>query len=458
MTGWLFDTFVSVSLLMVAVLALRRPVARLFGAGWAYALWLVPPLRLVLPPLSQALPPVVIFIPATGGGTAPLPADAGPGQWLPLLLATWAGGAVIFLILQWLAYRAFLRRLDASARAARPPAYGGIATFVSEAADGPLALGLLRRRIVLPPDFSRRYSEAERRLAMEHELTHHRHGDIWWNMAALAMLAANWWNPLAWIAFRAFRTDQELACDAAVAARATAGERLDYARALVKSATTPGLIAACPMTRAGALKLRLRMMGSHRATPLRSAGGGAAVATLGMAGLSLAAVLAEPEPQVVLSPTTVAVAAVAEPAAVPHAVAGGAIAAPAPRMRVAAALRVRHGAGLAPREKPSLLLAAVEPKLAPLMPQPVRLPQFRFASVAPRVAAAAPMAEIHARVMVIHTASGEVTRETMRFAVAEAIAHADSPEMAVRLARLDQALGGRLWTKVSTIITTRQGD
>ena len=51
MISWLLDTLLGVTLLMLLVLAVRRPVARFFGAGWAYALWLLPPMRLLLPPL-----------------------------------------------------------------------------------------------------------------------------------------------------------------------------------------------------------------------------------------------------------------------------------------------------------------------------------------------------------------------------------------------------------------------
>jgi beta-lactamase regulating signal transducer with metallopeptidase domain len=296
------QTGLAVTVLMIVVLAVRGLVTRFFGAGWAYALWAIPALRLVLPPLpqlAQDIPPVVIFIPATAGMTAPLPAEAGPGQWLPLILAMWAGGAVIFLTWQWLSYRAFLRRLDMTARPARPPEYGGIATFVSEAVEGPVALGAWVRRIVLPTDFSRRYSPDERRLALEHELVHHRRGDIWWNFAALAILSLNWFNPVAWIAFRAFRTDQELACDAVVARRASAQERHDYARALVKSATQPGLIAACPLNGADQLKQRLRMMRSHRVSMARSAGGVAAVASLGCAALAFGGAGYSQRPEVV---------------------------------------------------------------------------------------------------------------------------------------------------------------
>jgi beta-lactamase regulating signal transducer with metallopeptidase domain len=294
MISWLIDTLLGVTLLMLLVLAVRRPVARFFGAGWAYALWLLPPMRLLLPPLPLpqlapdiALPPAAAFIPALGGVTASLPAQAGPGQWVPFMLALWAGGAVTFLLWHWLNYRAFLKALKHEARTGDPPSWGGIPTLATGAVDGPLAIGIFERLIVLPAHFSRRYNEGERRLALDHELVHHRRGDILWNMAGLALLAANWFNPIAWFAFHAFRSDQELACDAAVAKRASRDERHDYARALVKSASRPGLIAACPLNAAEELKHRLRMIGTHRAGNARMAGGLAAFATLLVGGLAV---------------------------------------------------------------------------------------------------------------------------------------------------------------------------
>jgi beta-lactamase regulating signal transducer with metallopeptidase domain len=292
MIAWLIETLVAVTLLMVMVLVLRGPVARSFGAGWAYALWAVPALRLILPPLPQLapdlyLPPVVLFIPTAAEMAAPLPAQAGPGQWVPFMLAMWAGGAVIFLVLQWLGYRAFLGQVRDSSRPARPPVFGGIRTWISDFVDGPLAIGVIERRIVLPGDFSRRYNPVERRLALEHELVHHRRGDIWWNLVATLVLAIFWFNPVAWLAFRAFRSDQELACDAAVARTASLDERCDYARALVKSASRPGLIAACALNPAGELKRRLKMMRNHRTSPLRSTGGVVALAAFAAAGFAV---------------------------------------------------------------------------------------------------------------------------------------------------------------------------
>jgi hypothetical protein len=246
---------------------------------------------------------------------APLPAQAGPGQWVPFMLAMWAGGAVIFLVLQWLAYRAFLGRIRETSRPARPALFGGIRTWISNAVDGPLALGVIERRIVLPGDFSRRYNPVERRLALEHELVHHKRGDIWWNLVAMTILAIFWFNPVAWLAFRAFRSDQELACDAAVARTASLDERCDYARALVKSASRPGLIAACALNPAGELKRRLKMMRNHRASRLRSTGGVVALTAFAAAGFAFGSGEG-PGPAEASTPFALAPSKVADPAPV----------------------------------------------------------------------------------------------------------------------------------------------
>jgi beta-lactamase regulating signal transducer with metallopeptidase domain len=287
------------TLLMLVVLAIRTPVARAFGAVWAYALWLVPLVRLVLPPLPQGtpeLPSLALIVPVAGDSLSSAPLQAVAMGWAPWLLALWGGGAALFLIVQFFAYRRFLARLSLASRSAG--AFRGLPLIESEAVDGPIAVGLLDRRIVVPADFATRYSAAERRLAAEHESVHHRRGDIWWNLAALLVLALNWFNPIAWIAFIAFRADQELACDAAVTGSATPGERADYARALVKSASRPGLIAACPLNHADQLKRRLKMMKGHRTSRLRSFGGAAALVTIAGVSLALAAPgAAHPHPE-----------------------------------------------------------------------------------------------------------------------------------------------------------------
>ena len=281
MTPWLGENMVWASLTMLLVLLIRRPVARLFGAGPAYALWLLPAVRLLMPPLpslgtASFVPPLEVIV-SVDDSRLSLP-DVASSSWTLWLTALWLGGAAAFLIWQWLGYRRFLTRLSLASRSVGD--HAGLPLIESDVVEGPLAMGLLDRRIVVPADFAERYSPGERRLALDHEAIHHRRGDIWWNLAALLVLALNWFNPIAWLAFRALREDQELACDAAVAGAAAPEAREDYARALIKSASRPGLIAACPLNHVDQLKRRLRMMKDHRSSRVRMLGGAAAVTLL----------------------------------------------------------------------------------------------------------------------------------------------------------------------------------
>ena len=75
--SWLAGNLVVASLLVLAVVLLRRPVAIWFGARAAYALWLAPALRLVLPPLPQSSAPEIKFI-CVGGASM-----AGTGRGRP---------------------------------------------------------------------------------------------------------------------------------------------------------------------------------------------------------------------------------------------------------------------------------------------------------------------------------------------------------------------------------------
>ena len=52
MMNWMLGTGVAVSLLIVLVLLVRRPFARMFGAKAVYALWVLPFLRLVMPEVT----------------------------------------------------------------------------------------------------------------------------------------------------------------------------------------------------------------------------------------------------------------------------------------------------------------------------------------------------------------------------------------------------------------------
>ncbi|WP_447764552.1 M56 family metallopeptidase [Sphingopyxis panaciterrae] len=275
------DTMLTTAVLVLMVLLVRKPFARHFGPRLTYALWLVPALRLVLPPLPFADPPIVpveivpVEVPATvWAPVKAIPAAASATTeplWsladaMPLFFALWAAGAIAVLAGALLAHRRFRRAVLGSGVELEP--IGTIRLVMSEAVDGPVAFGLLRRYVAVPRDFFARYAAEERALAIDHELTHHRHGDLWANAAALLLLAAQWFNPFAWRALRAFRFDQEAACDARVLTMAGCGadaaprdvRTARYATAIAKAAVGARLSLAAPMAVHDNLQERLTML------------------------------------------------------------------------------------------------------------------------------------------------------------------------------------------------------
>jgi hypothetical protein len=103
------------------------------------------------------------------------------------------------------------------------------------------------------------------------------------------MLALHWFNPIAHWAYRAFRSDQELACDATVLDTAPES-RADYGRALIKSARA-GMpeAAVCALGPATELKRRIKMIAHSTSSRTRRIAGVALATVLVGVGLGLTA-------------------------------------------------------------------------------------------------------------------------------------------------------------------------
>ena len=95
----------------------------------------------------------------------------------------------------------------------------------------PCLFGVLRPAIYLTP--SAVTSEACLRHVLAHEETHARHLDPLWSLLRSVCLAVYWFDPLVWIAASAAKTDCELACDEGAIRRLGEGERLAYGRTLL---------------------------------------------------------------------------------------------------------------------------------------------------------------------------------------------------------------------------------
>jgi len=265
---WLIEGALAVTLALFLVLVLRVPLRRAFGARMAYACWLLVPLAMLavaLPAPAPAQSSAVNAISAASptvhvGAIMPVrPALDAISQdaslpWLQVLLAIWTLGAL--LLASWSAWQQlrFVRALG-------PLSARGDGLFAStEDASGPLVIGVLQPRIVLPPDFDRRYPLEQAALVVEHERAHLAAGDVRLNLLVVVLRCLHWFNPLLHWAATRFRHDQEMACDAAVLARFPESRRA-YADAMLKTQLAVlGLPVGCHWQSSQSLKERILML------------------------------------------------------------------------------------------------------------------------------------------------------------------------------------------------------
>lgn len=301
MTGWLTGTLFATSLLIAMVLMIREPVRRHFGSRIAYGLWLIPAARLFMPVLTTTMVrPVPTIVSPTGlvlpnsaesllltsvNKTPPSLIDQ-LGGWGSVTMVVWLAGAMLLLVSRLVAYvRARRAILTDAVELAR---IGNVRLVRSPHVTGPVAFGLFHRMIAVPTDFDRRFGDRERCLALEHELSHHRSGDLFANTFAFVLLCLQWFNPLAWVAHGAFRFDQEAACDARVLDKAKADDRADYGRAIAKAASGRGLLFLAALDHRSSLQRRLESMLTP-STPSRRIVGRVLLATAVVVALPLTA-------------------------------------------------------------------------------------------------------------------------------------------------------------------------
>ncbi len=271
--GWLMETTLIIALLISLVLLIRKPIAKTFGPRATYALWLLPVIRFFLPefsilkPHSQALMPENLQALLTTYAAPPgashetmqlmpgIPANtvATPSFILvETAITVWLACALLWFCAQLARQALYHNYLLTNSR----PVCGlinqstnkiaksinlrkSVTIRLSKMQTGPLVTGLFKPVIILPASFSEIYTPIEQDLALTHELTHIKRGDLWFSFGAMVFRAIQWPNPMVHIAWRAFRADQESSCDALVLTGNTHSKyakKHNYASALIKSA------------------------------------------------------------------------------------------------------------------------------------------------------------------------------------------------------------------------------
>lgn len=234
---WLVESTILSSIAILLVLGLRPPLKSLFGPRTMIMIWALVPIIVLMPALpDRAIEPMdrpsgamltiglnrLVPDPAMRPDTTP----SEVGQSVSLLGKTWLVGAVLLLLLLMREQRRFRTKLGQL----QPL---GKRLYRSEhASHGPLLIGLLAPKIIVPKDFEHRFDTRQRRLMLAHELTHIERLDPLWNLIAAGLRCLFWFNPMVHWGANRFRRDQELACDAQVLAKRQKSGRA-YADALL---------------------------------------------------------------------------------------------------------------------------------------------------------------------------------------------------------------------------------
>ena len=156
-----------------------------------------------------------------------------------MLLAIWIVGICVVL-LRFISKRfrlwRWIKPICNNAKSIAGEEYGisdrsKIVFFMTDSADVPMCVGLLRKIIIIP---NRNYTEKELKLIILHETTHIKNGDMLIQMLANLLCAIYWWNPAAYIFRKDLEQYFELRCDRTVASRMSKEEAADYLEVLLK--------------------------------------------------------------------------------------------------------------------------------------------------------------------------------------------------------------------------------
>lgn len=257
----MFSLLLSSSVLILLLVALRSILQGRISARLQYALWLLVLVRLLVPisffrsPISVAetvAPAVmrvedvsyrpVVYRYTYDGSGSPVQADEEETIKIRKPAPKWTVRDVIRVV--WFCGSAVMtswflvvnRRLSSWLRKVRVP-YGResvVPVYMADGIPSPCLFGLFRPAVYLTPHAAE--DDRRARQIIAHELTHFRHGDVFWAFMRSVCLVVWWFDPLVWLAAALSRQDAELACDEGTIKALGEEARFDYGRTLVDMA------------------------------------------------------------------------------------------------------------------------------------------------------------------------------------------------------------------------------
>lgn len=173
---------------------------------------------------------------------------------LSVLTVIWLIGVAALLVYALLAYIRLHRKVSPALRL-----QGNI--WISDYADTPFILGLIKPRIFLPSGLA----EEQLPYVIAHEQAHLARKDHLWKPLGFVLLAVYWFNPLIWAAYYLFCRDIELACDERVIRSMSTPDKVAYSDALLENSVVRRSIMTCPLAfGAVSVKERVRSILSYK--------------------------------------------------------------------------------------------------------------------------------------------------------------------------------------------------
>ncbi len=147
--------------------------------------------------------------------------------WMDAILIVWGSGCMIFLFYHIIGYLYFRKQILRWSRVSRLESANKI---ISELSTGmklkkhlkvyecdriasPSLMGFVFPILVIP---SEHYSKEELTFIIKHELTHYKHGDLWYKLILLLANSVHWFNPVVYLLRKESDIDMEFSCDDAV--------------------------------------------------------------------------------------------------------------------------------------------------------------------------------------------------------------------------------------------------
>lgn len=148
---------------------------------------------------------------------------------IPYLLAIWAVGSILFLLIKMRDSLRFRRQILVGCEA-MPFDHKSIRLVKSRAVTTPLLIGIIKPVIILPDI---KMSKREQEIILSHELIHFRRGDLIVKLIVLFANALHWFNPIAYWMTRELDLLCERSCDERLVKNLNKEERKFYGQTIL---------------------------------------------------------------------------------------------------------------------------------------------------------------------------------------------------------------------------------